>query len=578
MRLVFDFSMAGLMALLLVSGHIIQTARCVRIVDARSFDRKDLAGKKEQNDKEADLDGVFQCPALYAVDSNHSTQRYIVPTLQHRAVSLTERLAAKQELGPIFWAHNGDRCELVLGDDKLASQLFEQDGIALHRKLKNRDKEILREWPGVQSGMKWKDGANWKRQREAIMAKVLTSDAKYARGEAAAPSAIECFSERLRGAAAAAAVAGQHCQGSSSGNSSASRWHRVREINKLAQKCMAEFIVSAVFGEHPFKARKTLAKDLAHCGAQECIGESGIVGGIFGCMHDVVWRETETRLQRLKTVKRAVDLSSSSTSDEKSSKVREDPNHASLLSRLLDLHTNDGVLSKKEVVGNALSFVAAGWQTSTETLINTLWPLVAWRSFPWQSPEGLQRRLAAASEKGGSEPVTPLAAQLLAETLRWRPPVSYHAGRSIQPIRAEYGDRKYDIPTGTRLTVDLQLLNAPPAEGFLARWDPTGQLAGVGTSTSYRKWQHPRRTNYEATEFAGGVGARHCPGGKMARIGMARILEALFRDWEIQLSCSPEEEAERFGAWLKMSGRCDVRGTELEVIVRRRRRDDSFSG
>ena len=518
---------------------------------------------------------AVQCPDLYSIDSDDGT-RHLIPTLTRLFVDhqegitsphpllYSQRVAARAELGPIYWARLHERgepaCVLVVGDAALASQLFEHDGVALGRQYVV-SKEDEDRYPGAFSGLKFAVGSRWRRQRDLITNKVLTAHAKYERGVAAAPSATACFSEAL-GAAAA---------GGSSSSRDMAHGHRLRDVHKLAQRCMAEFMISAVFGEKPFEARAGLVTRLVECETQECSPVEAERGpGSFACMHEVVRRETETRLA----------LMGDGSLEERRARDR---NHASLLSRLL-LLTDNGALSTEEATSNAISFTAAGWETSTLTLLNTLWPLVAWTSFPRQS-ERFQRALAAAETTktqpdGGGGGEGQLAAQLLAETLRWRPPVPWHAGNALQPIQAvSAGTNKnyYEIPAGTRLVVDVLSVNALPEDGFLVHWDPTGQLAGdeAGVGADGRTRRHHPSPPYQATEFAGGVGSRHCPGGKMARHGMERILEAVFADWEIRLP-PQEEEARRLEAWVQayngnmMTDLCGVLGTELEVLVRRR--------
>ena len=72
----------------------------------------------------------------------------------------------------------------------------------------------------------------------------------------------------------------------------------------------------------------------------------------------------------------------------------------------------------------------------------------------------------------------------------------------------------YTIPAGTRVIVDILSTHNASADGMLSNW--MGDL---------------RDNNANHPEHAAGLGARHCPGGKLARHGIALILSELLREY-----------------------------------------------
>ena len=248
-------------------------------------------------------------------------------------------------------------------------------------------------------------------------------------------------------------------------------------------------------------------------------------GGAFSCLHKPVLREVERRL--------ASHYRDADTPD---------PNRRSLLSSMLRrtkeaVHNRDVVgvgkgeaLRVAEVASNAISFVAAGWETSTLTMINTLWPLTAWEVFP--GSEEHQARVAAESA-AARDGDSGLAAKLLAETLRWRPPVPWHGGNAVEDLQVEAHGLSYTVPKGSRLIVDIIAVNSLPSTGLVEGWDPEA----TSDAASERVEEH-----------AGGLGSRHCPGGKVARHGMVTILSALLREWTLTLSSSRSSFNEEAGS------------------------------
>ena len=96
-----------------------------------------------------------------------------------------------------------------------------------------------------------------------------------------------------------------------------------------------------------------------------------------------------------------------------------DPDADSLLGRMLQRVGSSGGLLREEVVTNAISFLSAGWETSTLTMANTLWLL-------------LQKEYHHAVHSDSQ-----LAARALDETLRWRPPIPWHGGTTVKPLVAD---------------------------------------------------------------------------------------------------------------------------------------------
>ena len=248
------------------------------------------------------------------------------------------------------------------------------------------------------------------------------------------------------------------------------------------------------------------------CELQDCSGPKHV--GAFACLHKPVLHEAKRRLQQYYR-----DVN------------RPDPNSYSLLSSMLqrtnevahyhnDLVGKGEALRVTEVVSNAISFMAAGWETSTLTMVNTLWPLTAWDVLPASEQHQVRvAKEATAGHKGGSE----LAGKLLAETLRWRPPVPWHAGNTLKDLDVEAHGLRYSIPAGTRLIADILSVNHLPPAGLVAGWDPEATRMAASERVD---------------EHAAGLGSRHCPGGKVARHGMVIVLSALLHKWVLRLSSS----------------------------------------
>merc|ERR1719471_467070 len=98
---------------------------------------------------------------------------------------------------------------------------------------------------------------------------------------------------------------------------------------------------------------------------------------------------------------------------------------------------------------NSISFLSAGWETSTLTLANAMWFLTSWSLFP--KSERLQHRLRQEAAEGRPE----LFRGVVRETLRWRPPVPWHGGVVADGLDVSVNGSEYRIPKGTQVIVDI---------------------------------------------------------------------------------------------------------------------------
>jgi len=154
--------------------------------------------------------------------------------------------------------------------------------------------------------------------------------------------------------------------------------------------------------------------------------------------------------------------------------------------------------------------MAAGWETSTLTLINAMWFLSAWESFPHSRQ--LQDRLGSSSATVRQM----LVNRVVSETLRWTPPIPWHSGLTARELQVDEGHQKYLIPKGTSVIVDILGTHNASSSGPL----------GVGWDPEHARQQH----------YAGGVGARHCPGGKMALLALEHVLGSLLAEFRFQVA------------------------------------------
>jgi hypothetical protein len=354
------------------------------------------------------------CPVLRGIDEQ-GRAAHTVPTLEqlfpdHRRgetphpALYAEREAARQQLGPMYWAvlrEPGEpACALVVADATLGAQLFASDGVALGRQFLVSP---LQQLTGAFDGLKFAVGESWVRQRGVITQTVLSSDAKLSRARAASPHASACLDRGLRRAKAGV--------GRGAGG-------RARvQLVPIVRECLAEFMVTAVLGSSPWPGRAGLRAQLLQCEGSQC-GGVGSGGSTFTCLQAPVRREVQRRLQQ--------HYASGGGAG-----AEEDPDADSLVSAMLrQTRAANGslpsaaALTVAEVSSNTISFLSAGWETSSLTLLNALWPLAAWGRLP--RAERWQARLAR--EAVEAEAVTaprPLAAHMLAETLHWRPPVPW---------------------------------------------------------------------------------------------------------------------------------------------------------
>lgn len=172
-------------------------------------------------------------------------------------------------------------------------------------------------------------------------------------------------------------------------------------------------------------------------------------------------------------------------------------------------HESQGYLNLDEVVGNTISFVSAGWETSSLTFVNTLWLLTAWTAFP--KSKVLQSHLREEAARGRTD----IALKTISETLLWRPPIPWHGGNSMEELEAVFNGTRYKIPADTRIVVDILGINNPPGHHLVGGWDPESKRKPV---------EH----------HAGGAGSRHCPGGKIAIRGMSATLGQIMKEFQLK--------------------------------------------
>ena len=446
------------------------------------------------------------CPALRATTKADSSLVRTLgslwpdrrPELDAHPAVYAARADARQQLGPLFWAdvHDGiDSCVLVIMDGTLAERLFADDGVALHRHFDMQ----------TSKGLKFAVGADWKRQRSILTKHVLTDAGKMARADAAAPEAAACLVSKLR----------------------ANTTTSIVDLMPPLRECLAVFFVTAVMGSRgwPKEDRSHMARRMVECEGTGCNGrEGGPRESTFECLRRPMEREVDRRIG-------AYGAGSAAAAD---------PDADSLLGRMLQRVDGGGGLLREEVVTNAISFLSAGWETSTLTMVNTLWLL-------------LQKEYHHAVHSDSQ-----LAARALDETLRWRPPIPWHGGTTVKPLVADAkvgpngsSSSTYEIPKGTRMIVDIIGTHELPREGLF------GPRGGVS------RWD-PRRNGDALPLHAGGVGARHCPGGAMAKRGMAALLGELMRAFPKLALAASAAEVHR---WLQ-GYRAEVGSDICELLYR----------
>ena len=459
-------------------------------------------------------DSQRACPVLRA----HQSKR-ILPTAQRAWPELGEkphpavysvRQKSVAELGPLAWVaaehsiaaaqcthtDSGGSCTHVGPDSTcfllrvanatLAKRLFASEG-SVGSPL--RSLRAVNHLPG----MKWVDGDAWRRQRRLLERHVLTDAIKRQRAEAVAPATASCLLTKLTHAVGDPAVAS-----------------RV-DAAEAARGCMARMLVHAVMGTGwdgvgELAVALVESERCSNCPHQEKHAE---VRGECDAFNIAVRSEVNRRITKA-TAGDSARLGGACATD----------GGAALLDRMLSLTTecglradsDEGVLSVDEIVWNVVSFLSAGWETSTMTMFNTLWLVAA---------EGTTTRLAGLQHQLREEAaagVDDFAQRVVTETLRWRPPIPAHGAEVVgSDLVAHVGNDVYTLPVGS--VVEFSVLAAhelPPVGSLLDGWDPWA-------TTGVR-------------EHAGGLGARHCPGGKIARLGIAKVLGMLLANRSVSIA------------------------------------------
>ena len=376
------------------------------------------------------------------------------------------RASARHKYGPLFWTvdHDLGTCFLTIIDKQLAASVFERDGTELGRSI-----DVTPRVPAAYKGVKFSTGADWSRQRAVLAQGVLTLQNKRALAEAATPSASRCMLHWLE---------------------QASRSSTSVDLLPMVRECIGRFFVHTVLGAHFADHDKLVAK-LLDCEQESC----GQRHSMFDCLTASVRQESARR----------------------HAAATADPDGESLLSRMLKFVGPDGTrigeflsLSLDEAASNAISFMAAGWETAVVTMLNALWALSS-------LSKGNQLQQKMRSQEGAD--AEGLGLQIVSETLRWRPPVLWHAGNVVQDqmeISLEQPDGQthtLSLPHGTRLLVDILGTNELSASGVEDGWDPENT----------------------DEEHASGIGARHCPGGMLGRWGVAWMLADLLKRYQFRL-------------------------------------------
>jgi cytochrome P450/UDP:flavonoid glycosyltransferase YjiC (YdhE family) len=206
----------------------------------------------------------------------------------------------------------------------------------------------------------------------------------------------------------------------------------------------------------------------------------------------------------------------------------EDPEN--LLEAMLAAQRTDGTFSEDDIVGNMVTILLAGEDTTANTLGWTIW-LLASRS-------DLQARLrdeAMEALGDGALPIEyesveqlPFAEAVLRESIRLKGVSPLLLAEPIEETRI--GDTR--IPAGTRLLLLLR----------------HASISAAGRSDEFypERWLRDSDETRAAKSLSFGAGPRFCPGRNLAFLEAKAAIATIFRDFEVELDSSAGPVRESF--------------------------------
>lgn len=229
--------------------------------------------------------------------------------------------------------------------------------------------------------------------------------------------------------------------------------------------------------------------------------------------------------------------------------LREAPTN--FLEAMLAAQAIDGSFSDEEILGNTLTLLFAGEDTTAHSLAWTLWYLA-------RNPEVQERWAREAAEVLGDAPVPadhemaarfPYGEAVLRESMRLKAvaPASMYeplADTEIAGVR---------MPAGTRIAILARRINR---EAGGPEFDP-------------ERWLDPDRAPDQRSFLTFGAGPRFCPGRNLAMLEANCALAAIGRDFELELDESGGAVEEYLGFVMVPRG--------LKVRLRERKPGEGLS-
>lgn len=206
---------------------------------------------------------------------------------------------------------------------------------------------------------------------------------------------------------------------------------------------------------------------------------------------------------------------------------REEPTN--FLEAMLARQSSDGSFSDEEILGNTLTLLFAGEDTTAHSLAWTLWYLA-------REPEMQERWAREAAEVLGDDPVP--GDHETAQQLRYGAAVLRESMR-LKTVAAT-------IPLESLHDTEVAGIRIPAGMRILILTREINREAG-GPEFDPDRWLEPERAPDQHSFLTFGAGPRFCPGRNLAMLEASCALAAIGRDFELELDESGGSVQELLG-------------------------------